>query len=111
MSWVIQKDPNLPEMVHSTYKGCLWIDLKNKKAWYATRQANPTIFARKVDAEQWVEILKNQFPESEFVIAVNEELFQEKIIPSPVISDQVSPKIVMQDWNWDPCPIDDDIPF
>ncbi len=104
MSWVIRKDPQLPEHSgkgFSPWKGC--IHILNGKPWYATSLAKPTKFDTRKDAEEEVERLRENY-KGKFVIAVYEEIFQEKINIEPPPQASPSPPVptkkVPSDWDF-----------
>jgi len=108
MSWVIRRDPDLPENQRmSPWRGCLHII--NNKGWFATDLAKPTQFEAKQEALEMMHRLSRENPESKYCLGVYEEVFQKEIkeaLPPPP-----PPTVVTPNWDWGPGPSDDDIPF
>ena len=110
MNWVIQRDPNLPENAKmSPWRGCLHI-LKGK-GWCATNLAKPTQFTVEEEAYEIKKHLERENPESEFNVAIYEDVFPEaikKVIPEVPAPPDKTKSAHPDAWDWGD---DDDIPF
>jgi len=86
----------------SPWKGCLYIDQNDNRAWYVTSLAKPTQFTSKGEAEDCAKIIRKwpSFSKSEIQVAVYEEVFQ-KSLPIPVPDTvTVAARTEVQGWNW-----------
>lgn len=112
--WVLRKIP-VDETTWdkiSPWKGCLYVDQDNNKAWYATGLAKLTRFASPEEAEDCARVIRAwpSFSGSEIQVAVYEEIFQEPL-PIPTTRSITTVKdttnVNIPDWNWN----DEEVPF
>ena len=97
MSWVIQRDPDLPEnKTFSPWKGCLHI--LHGKGWCATNLAKPTQFTVKQEALDMMKHLASENPRSGFRVVIYEEVFQGEIKLPPSPPSTAVSKAIPKDW-------------